>query len=458
MRVMQKYELLKNKQDVHELMVLHIPLYKAVENGVYIILYKKYEKDRNMEDESEIRECPLTYRDLWDIRNVLFLRDKLEAVLRRDITALKNMIHKYDYVEKIGDETVKFLHISDLHVAKKRQETLEDILRAGSLPKQVDLLLITGDIVQGAYTATGLTENYAAAVSVIKELAIRLWGTERGAKKYVRSDWNKRIIISTGNHDYASMNELEALNEHRATLSGSASGELGNTMVKHSYFINFLHNLLGKDIDDVVQYDLNEMINFEKLDVTVININSNSGVNPYRTNKVKIDADAVDRMYRAEFRLSKVIYMMHHTPMYQIDYLEDIYYLKDKMIPNLKEEIMKFGEYKNKRRINVGKIWINLIKGIICNDAKSLEKICCGESESEGLLRRLLAKIYTIDKAWFKELCLFDFEYYLDISKKERKTDDRCRQLTSKLREYMGASRADQCAYINFAKKTFCRK
>ena len=209
--------------------------------------------------------------------------------------------------------------------------------------------MITGDVAQGSYSAMSFLENYRNASKVIKALAKKLWGysvvDSRGIRSFIRNDWKKRILISTGNHDYASMNDLIAENKKRKTLSGKPVSEPSDTLIRHSYFIIFLHDLLGMDIDEMVENDINELINYDMLNISVFNINSNSRVNPYRTNKVRINTGVVDRLFKSIKEENFLLCMMHHTPMYNINYINDVYYLKS----NIESEEVKnkFKKFKN---------------------------------------------------------------------------------------------------------------
>lgn len=466
-------------------LLINIPVQQ---NSIYILLCKtcKLSDDRN---DIVVKPCAskcdekqnkgdtgfdiikkeewLDYETLWNVRNILFLRNKLECALKRDMIALKNMFRRYDYVEAINGDICRILHISDLHVSKNNKNDLIQKIQEASFEeegkcKTYDLILITGDVINGAYTATDLTDNYDSAIEVIKELVIKIWGKCYNGRTYVRGDWRKRIVISTGNHDYASMNELEALNKHRATLSGTVSGRKGNSMVKYSYFINFLHNLLGTDIDDALRYDLTESIRYDKLHTTIVNINTNSGVNPYRTNKVKIDSRSIKRVFAEKIHeesrrkgldaQQNVIYMMHHTPLYKINYLDDSYYLKSNLIASAESVLNDNGISGDPNEV-----WIKLVAGITDNFVKFRE-VYSISIEPEKLMKDLLNKFYQVDKIWFKEASLFDFKYFLEVETSERTSDDKCHKIISKLKEQIEVSNIDQTKYINFVKDYFVQE
>ncbi len=440
----------KTEEKGREFRLINVPILTEGKPEIYIVLYK------NIEEFDVWESYEKDYIGLWDVRNVLFVRDKLEYVLERDMITLKNMINSHSYVEKLNPVPV-VLHISDLHISNKNVKEALTKLSITDFPQNPDLLLITGDVIQGAYTAKGLLDNYNAAKSVIKQIAIKLWRHKYqdadGLKTFIRADWKKRVLISTGNHDYASMNELEATNKKRMTLSGSPVSQIGDTLIKFSYFINFLHELLDVDIADAVRYDLNEIKNYDRLNVSVVNINSNSGVNPYRTNKVKINKKAIENMENGVRFLPTVIYMMHHTPMYRIKYLNDIYYLRK----NLDEEYREAIDEKFKNITQKGEaeseVWLDLIDRLRTEFKESYKEI--EPEEPQNLMRMFLAAIKKSDKKTYDEVVLEEFDYYLSVDKKDRMTDDRCIKIISNLNEQNKAGEGDEIEFASFIKEHF---
>ena len=420
----------------------------------YMILYKEKVSDSAIDD-GTILNPELTKQDLQNLRNVLFLRDRLEFVLSRDISELYGMITSYDYVKPlVKDRKPVILHISDLHIRATISrmssfhipDSIVKIIKNEAKKLKPDLLLITGDVVNGNYSAAGLQNAYDNAIIVIKYIARVLWRDKN--RKYVRSDWNKRILISTGNHDYASMNELEAKNKKRSTTSGKP-GALGDVMIKHSYFINFIHRLLGSDIDDIIEYDLNQTINYQKLGISVVNINTNSDVNPYRTNKVKINADVIRRMVSNVSLQNRIVYMMHHTLIYYLDYIDDIYYLKlnSKELIELEKTITKafsdWGIPYPKRNING--IWIDLIRSLGSNFSKPLYNL--DKDQQIVLMHRF------IDTDCMEKTDLDDFSYFLSCDNPE--CDDRCISIMFELKGLDYATQKDTEKYVKFLKEHF---
>ena len=420
----------------------------------YLVLYK--EKLANVDLSPDMIEFKdLRKQDLKGLRNILFLRDRLEFVLSRDVSELYGMISSYDYVKPLVDDRKPvILHMSDLHIHANKDkdsyyiipESVKKLIRSEGKTLKPDLLLITGDVVNGNYSAAGLQNAYENALTVIKFIARILWRDDDC--KYVRSDWNKRILISTGNHDYASMNELEAKNKKRSTTSGKP-GALGDVMIKHSYFINFLHRLLGNDIDNIIKYDLNQVVNYKRLGISVININTNSDVNPYRTNKVKINTKAINRMLSNVSLNNKIVYMMHHSPIYHLDYIDDVYYFslepeKEKDLDAaVKKAFSSWGiSYPPK---TLHEIWISLIRAMAVNFS---EKIYDLDEEKEIALMKVF-----IDKLGNRQSGADDFSYVLSCENRE--CDDRCINIMFELQALDYATEKDTEEYVNFAKTHF---
>lgn len=427
----------------------HLPRY-------YMVLYKEKLADVDLIPDN-IHSEDLCKQDLQNLRNILFLRDRLEYVLSRDISELYGMITSYDYVKPLVDSRQPvILHISDLHISANKNngsyfiipESIKKIIKTEGKTLRPDLLLITGDVVNGNYSAAGLQNAYENALTVIKYIARVLWRDQD--RRYVRSDWNKRILISTGNHDYASMNELEEKNRKRSTTSGKP-GALGDVMIKHSYFINFLHRLLGSDIDDIIKYDLNQLVNYKKLGISVININTNSDVNPYRTNKVKINTKAIERMVSKVSLQKKIVYIMHHTPIYHLDYIDDVYYLS--LEPKQEEELSKavrkafsgWGVPYPKRSLNA--IWIDLIRSMAYNFSKDTDTYDLGSERMVTLMKLF------IDALQSNKIDADDFSYL--ISCENRKCDDRCISIMFELQALDFATQRDTEEYVKFAQKHF---
>ncbi len=450
----------------NEFIVINLPITNNQHHKVYIVIYKHFcnnevEIQTKIPLKNEALPIALTFEEYWKVRNIIFMRDNLEYVLSRDIVALQNMSTSAGYIKCLNDNPV-VCHLSDLHVSPSTPTSLAP---NADIITNADLLLITGDVVQGAYSATELIDNYNKAIIIIKQIVEAMWAVENTGRvingvfidKRIRADWKKRIVISVGNHDYASMNELQATNKRRATTAGEP-GDLGTSMIKYSYFIHFLHNLLGKDIDYIIEYNMNEFINFDKLNLTVININTCDGVNPYRTNKVRIDNESVFNLVENKTPLDNVIYMMHHTPMYNIDYVADIYYITNSNAINaIKEKIDSLSYCSND---DISMTWINMLKTLpehsyaTC-DIREVSKKPENEEYFNNQLRVFAKVLKTNSENQFKSDNLSDFEYFALLTPEDRYCDDRCNNICAEIKTNMEVSKIDNEVFATTLKKVF---
>ena len=460
-RAVTKYSF-DNYSDLYLIPVLIEDSHRSVnfDPDYYLIIYRGNSFNNNP------KQIPLTYDDLWNIRNVLFLRNRFEIVLSRDMSYLRDMISSYGYIKPLNDDKKpRVLHISDLHIKadekddSERSRLIDDDIKTAIETWELDisenkpdLLLITGDVITGDYKASILKRSYEKAENTIKHIVKKIW-TEKSkhGEDYVRSDWKKRILISTGNHDYASMNELEAHNLLRITTSGTP-GALGDTMIKYSYFVNFIHNLLGTEIDEIVRYDINHIINYEKLGISVVNLNSNSDVNPLRTNKVRISADDVRKMKSHNSLRTNLIYMMHHTPMYDINYLSDVYYLHYTIESEVWKEIKNIGcVFSPGSSVSSNDVWLKLIHSLAHDFSEDVYGL--SDEKQKMLIKNILRIIEDRRKNEYIERKLDDFLYYINC--KDPISDDKCRHIKYYLIEREYATQQDSSQYVEFAVKHF---
>ena len=442
--VVQKYSI----KSTTEILIIPMTFDENYSPGTYLLLYKGEIKQGEVTPTEK-----LELQDLWNIRNIMFLRDRLERVLSRDIEHLHNMIDSYSFINNIsGSGTAKIMHISDLHITVENESNKKDLVKKLSISETPDLLLITGDVITGRYSAASMINAYNSAERVIKELVKKIWLIENEDGKHIRSDWRKRIIISPGNHDYASMNELEAQNKKRITMSGTP-GELGDIMVKHSYFVEFVHNLLGTDIDKLVQNEMNRIYNYDNLKITVANLNSNSNVNPLRTNKVMVNETGVENMFKHSNKNPVLVYMIHHTPMYEVDYVDDVYYLSYKDIPEIKR-IMERHSLSVSTPKEVNNVWISLLKSTV-NDFKDDVK-ALSDAEQKCLLKDILNYLKENNEKQYSENNLDDFHYYAESETPQ--FDDRCRHLKCLIDELIYSTEQDRNQYKDFCIKHFSEK
>ncbi|MDD3403511.1 MAG: metallophosphoesterase [Hespellia sp.] len=282
----------------------------------------------------------LSEEEMSVARGILFLRPQIQILLERDLYAIHHFKSNYEDVEKNENENVcRILHITDLHVAEYNAEAIKDQIKATFFGKSdngatateqlyYDLIVITGDVAQGSGTAKDMELNYQKAAEVIKTLVKQIW-TDKDTKM-IKSDWQKRVIIIPGNHDYASMNELEVVHRNRMTYNGSPTKYDGSTMIKFSYYIDFLCELLDLNMSEVIRKNLNDYRVYEKLKVRFVTLNTVTEVSALRNNKMQLDENYIKSLPTVTKGDEYTnIYLMHHTPLYMNNYNNDKYWEKD---------------------------------------------------------------------------------------------------------------------------------
>lgn len=257
----------------------------------------------------------------------LCFRNKLKTLFERDIERLLSKCYNnsYDEVKKFNDD-LKILHLTDLHISKKNYDDIINLVNAnkqGFEKEKYDLLIISGDVIQGNGTANELEENYKLASDIIIKIARIIWSEN----DKLRNDWQKRIIIIPGNHDYAMMNELSAVQVNRKLQYGYASTFEGSIMAKFTYYIDFIRKLLGTPVGNMINSRLNEVRHYSSMGLTVCCLNSCCKANPLRTNKVKLDDTWINEQINSVLcnYEGTSICVVHHAPTYPINYFADKY-------------------------------------------------------------------------------------------------------------------------------------
>ncbi len=305
----------------------------------YIIL-------NNMDDSHVKVNTPLS------IVFILTMRRSLTEALSLDYAKLLNYKNDYSYVVKYSDSQnsgARLLHISDLHVGGRDDDgkvlnwqdtnkssnnsnnyALANLLEEIDKTKtRYDLLVVTGDIVQGNGDAVEIRENYEQAGKALKEIAQRLWGYKYSNNSASRlpHDWKKRIIITTGNHDYAMMNDLKSVRDGRQTIVATPTKRVSGAIIKQTYFIEFILKFFDCPVEQYIQDELNEIRDYKELDLSLFVINSSSRTNVSQNNAVgisdKILKKLIDRF--ADLKNKYSVCLLHHTPKYveELDYYDD---------------------------------------------------------------------------------------------------------------------------------------
>lgn len=332
-------------------LVLFIPLIEDRESGDG--LYVVFQSDKDEEILSGNKQ-EVDWKALRKARDVLFLRQRLQEVLSRDYTVLINYRFDYSYVRPISkdnDVRPSAMHISDLHIQKDMSEQqikriCNDIQKAQEKcgtqdnPAKMDLLIISGDIVDSRdANAPRMEKNYRHAEQLLNHIVSVLWADKSG---YLPHDWRRRIIVTSGNHDYASMNQYQAMQKGRVLTSAlPAVGESG-TMSKFAYYIEFLIHYLDVQVEQLLHNDLNEIRYYRKLNLKILLLNCSGKATPRRTNKMGINLEKVSELLERDvwhIKDEKLYYenasivrrepfhlvIGHYSPKYELSYFLDQY-------------------------------------------------------------------------------------------------------------------------------------
>ncbi len=317
----------EEEEDEADVLVLPIMLYdkkgKPFDQQAYLIC-QRWGKSPWSDD---------PHQTLFQVRDTLFLRGQLAQALVRDLASLLSMAREFRNIRRKSaePEPLKILHVSDLHVATNNYKEIKDYIKKMDFDGNTfDFLVITGDVVQGRCAAGDLEKHYDRAAEVIRALAFRMWGETLNGETVLRQDWKRRTIIIPGNHDYASMNELETQHgeNHRASEGGRPATQEGSAMAKFTYYINFVRKLLDVEIGNLIDNSLNELRCYDNMGVAFLCCNTSIMANPARNNKVHLDEGFILRMIRqlsSEKENQAIIFLGHHGPDYEIDYVSDEY-------------------------------------------------------------------------------------------------------------------------------------
>lgn len=288
-------------------------------------------------------------------RSILCMRQKLKDALSNDYTVLLNFRFDCSYIRPISEkqQSLAIIHISDLHATNSMKRDIDIIKRkilSNTKTIRADILAVTGDVADCVdASAPVLEENYRTAEEILREVAICLWCESRSSNNgsvhtddsYLPHDWRRRILITTGNHDYASMNQYKASLSYRSLSSGAPIESESGTMSKFAYFIDFLIRFLDPPIDELIRHDLNEVRHYRNLNLKVLLLNCSGKAMPHRTNKMAINSEvARDLLIRQIWKSNnfKMQYekqgfvqkpfrlcLAHYSPKYELSYFNDSY-------------------------------------------------------------------------------------------------------------------------------------
>lgn len=331
-------------------LVLFIPLIEDMESGdgFYVVL----QSDKREEIFGGVKQ-KVDWTALRKARDVLFMRQRLQEALSRDYTVLINYRFDYSYIRPISrhnEGRPSAIHISDLHIQQDMSAQAESICnniqkaleKCGKKdnPAKMDLLIISGDIVDSRdANAPRMEENYRHAEQLLNHIVSTLWADESG---YLPYDWRRRIIVTSGNHDYASMNQYQAMQKGRVLTSALPAGGESGTMSKFAYYIEFLIHYLDVPVDQLLYNDLNEIRYYRKLNLKILLLNCSGKATPRRTNKMGINFEKVRELLERDVWKSEDVKLYeenkkivgrkpfrlvvgHYSPEYELSYFLDMY-------------------------------------------------------------------------------------------------------------------------------------
>lgn len=320
----------------HRFMLFKIPVKQGSENEkdkrkFFIIL--ELEKENIKDKTNEYLKIAV---------RVLFLRNRLWEALSKHYSALLNFRFYVNYmcsVDETDDKNVKIMHISDMHLNDDEtwasdSDKLKALSEGLKNEKGIDLLAVTGDIVEASADSLTAQRKYKRAANLLFEIAKKLWGVEDENGVLLPHDWKRRIIITTGNHDYAAMNDVRVQTKSRKIETGLPASSTGGTMSKYTYYLEFLSYFLDAPTQRLLKNDLNEVryySNIKKnLKLAVGVFNTSSKANALQNNKVSIDNERLELVlkdggwYDREAHKTYLA-IMHHSPHYEVDYFKDKY-------------------------------------------------------------------------------------------------------------------------------------
>ncbi len=313
------------------------------------------------------KDNPLSGKTSEDIifessKKILFLRHKIMSILERDYGVLLNFRYDCHYIKRIYDkktDSLRILHISDIHAEdnsawainsntfKKTDNMLDNLfnimknkgdnenvlafeLNKDDNRRSIELMVITGDVIQADKSAYIAQRKYNHTAEYIGHLVIKLWGEDHHSNiKRLPHDWKRRVIITTGNHDYMTMNELVSQTKERQTRYGEPSSTSGGTMTKFTYYVEFLQKFIDAPIDRLLRDDLNEVRYYKNFGFKTIVVNTASAANALQNNKVGANTDIVRHLLESSiWKDSEGIIracLLHHGPGCKIGYIDDIY-------------------------------------------------------------------------------------------------------------------------------------
>ena len=289
----------------------------------------------------DIKESETLKENIRPLAKVLFARDRLKEALTKQYEYLLNLRFDCGFVQffdgeenrNLRDRYPTIMHISDIHMdllIHKEMENLSEWLKRNKKNYgKVDLLAISGDLIEARYSNTSqIQENYDFLKDLLREIVAILW--DRGDER-ISFDWKRRIVIVPGNHDFAAVNLFKTVFRNRAVAANVPSLGKNKIMAKFSYYLDFLQNFLDAPIDELMRNHINEVREYRNMNTRVLLLNSSFGATAQRTNKVTLDNGVTRKLTKSAIWHEETddelyrVCVVHHPPFNSIDYVLDGY-------------------------------------------------------------------------------------------------------------------------------------
>ena len=407
-------------------------IFQITENGELYVIIGLAELDKQREEELVlILQAPKTPESLENnirpLARILFARERLKEALVMNYEYLLNIRFECSFVQFYNNTTDNseglqypiIMHISDIHMDmllhSKRDDLLKQMGKSLHDYGPIDLLAISGDLVEAKYSnASQIQENYDCVKVLLREIVTLLW--DRGDGR-ISFDWRRRMLIVPGNHDFAAMNLAKTVFRYRAIAATVPAPGGNKIMAKFAYYLDFMQSFLDAPIDELMLNCINEVREYRCMNTKVLLLNSSVGSTALRTNKVTIDETAVDSLTSSSVwrkepddRFYRVC-VVHHPPFYKIDYVLDgydtleewkwvgvtVYKTMNSLYMSMKDAIYQLREEKN------GHFGSTRRKDRFIREYESME--------GDALIRNNLQKAYAKGKTYFTQDAKLLYEY-----------------------------------------------
>lgn len=292
----------------------------------------------------ELREIVTKERLRQKAIRILFLRNRLHEAVKKYYAGVLNFRFYSNYIQSVaeqpekGTESTNILHITDLHLNddgswsrnnfKKLLGNLLEHLSEIRDSKKINLIAVTGDIINYFTDAATAQRKYKRAANLLFKMAKILWGIKINNSLILPHDWKRRILITTGNHDYVTMGDVRVQTESRKIITALPAKATGGTMSKYTYYLEFLSYFIDAPTQKLLNSDLNEVREYDKLNLIIGIFNSCAQANALQTNKVSFNSEKLALVLKRgnwKKSIKTHVVLVHHYPSCPINYFNDKY-------------------------------------------------------------------------------------------------------------------------------------